>query len=395
LQVRLTRRTGAAALAAVLVVAALAGVALSRSRTGTAPGQPAAAATTDPGTDTVPGATASTAAATTAPPTTGATTTARRRAAGAPTAGRAAAAPRCPARPAGAVSRTTGTVTERVNDAHPPDDHTFDLRGMTSIAYGSSTVYALTFGISGKDSTAGGLCILGGTVRSAVSRARTWDDLNGDVNGDALSFGTRSGVGIVDGLRADNTFDGITTHGDPPAQTVVRDVWLTGIRDDCIENDSHPKTLTVRDSLFDGCFTGISERPGSGDGWSRPSGAGGVTTLDHVLLRLAPQAYGTGCRYERACTDGRGHHVFFKWSGAATPSVVIRDSVLRMDRYSIDGPTPMRFPPGTRAERSVLVWLGPGPYPQPLPPGMTLTRDVRVWERARAGWLCRHRQGPC
>jgi hypothetical protein len=83
-------------------------------------------------------------------------------------------------------------------------------------------------------------------------------------------------------------------------------------------------------------------------------------------------AYGTGCRHRQACTDGRGHHVFFKWSETATPSVVIRDSVLRMDRCSVNGPTPMRFPPG-----------------------MTLTRGVRVWERARADWLCRHHQGPC
>jgi len=389
--VRFSRRTGTAALALALVASVLAGVAVSRARSGTAPASATGAATATTGAaGTLPETSAPTTAA---PATTRATTTTKapRTATAAPpgTARPAAVASHCPAKD---VSRHRGVVTERVSESHPPNGRTFDLRGMTSTAYGNSTVYALTFGITGSESTAGGLCILGGVVRSSVSPGRTWDDLNDNVNGDALSFGTSSGVGVVDGLRADNVFDGISSHGDPPAQIVVRNVWFTNIRDDCIENDTHPKTLTVRDSLFDGCFVGISERPGSDDGWNRPTG---TTTLDHVLLRLEPMAYGTGCRYEQACTDGRGHHVFFKWSETATPSVVIRDSVLRMDRYSINGPTPMRFPPGTRAERSVLVWLGPGAYPHPLPAGLTLTRDVRVWERAKADWLCRHRQGPC
>ena len=38
------------------------------------------------------------------------------------------------------------------------------------------------------------------------------------------------------------------------------------IRDDCIENEGDgppqvPMTVVVRDSLFDGCFTGFAERP--------------------------------------------------------------------------------------------------------------------------------------
>jgi len=394
--VRVTRRTGIAALALALVASVLAGVAVSRARSGSPP-RPAtagASATTSAATaGTFPDTSATAASTTAAPTTTRATTTTKapRAVAATPpgTARPAAVASHCPARD---VSRHRGVVTERVSESHPPDGRTFDLRGMTSTAYGNTTEHALTFGITGGDVTAGGLCILGGDIRSSVSLARTWDDLNDNMNGGALSFGTRSGVGVVDGLRADNVFDGISAKGDPPAQLVVRNIWFTNIRDDCIENDTHPKSLTVRDSLLDGCFVGISERPGSDDSWNRPTG---TTTLDHVLLRLQPMSYGTGCRYEQACTDGRGHHVFFKWSETATPNVVIRDSVLRMDRYSINGPTPMRFPPGTRAERSVLVWLGPGAYPHPVPSGMAVTRDVRVWERAKADWLCRHRQGPC
>ena len=394
--VRVTRRTGIAALALALVASVLAGVAVSRARSGSPP-RPAtagASATTSAATaGTFPDTSATAASTTAAPTTTRATTTTKapRAVAATPpgTARPAAVASHCPARD---VSRHRGVVTERVSESHPPDGRTFDLRGMTSTAYGNTTEHALTFGITGGDVTAGGLCILGGDIRSSVSLARTWDDLNDNMNGGALSFGTRSGVGVVDGLRADNVFDGISAKGDPPAQLVVRNIWFTNIRDDCIENDTHPKSLTVRDSLLDGCFVGISERPGSDDSWNRPTG---TTTLDHVLLRLQPMSYGTGCRYEQTCTDGRGHHVFFKWSETATPNVVIRDSVLRMDRYSINGPTPMRFPPGTRAERSVLVWLGPGAYPHPVPSGMAVTRDVRVWERAKADWLCRHRQSPC
>lgn len=90
------------------------------------------------------------------------------------------------------------------------------------------------------------------------------------------------------------------------------------------------------------------------------------------------------------CADGLGSHVFFKWDAQATPKVLIKDSVLRMDEESEWSTSPMEFPPGTVAINSVLVWTGVGNYPHPVPSGMRVTRDTGVWDAARARWLARH-----
>jgi hypothetical protein len=232
-------------------------------------------------------------------------------------------------------------------------------------------------------------------VLSSVARDRTWEDLGDNYNGDALDIGIESDWAVVDGLRVDNTYDAIGVQGPATTRLIVRNVHLTGIRDDCIENDHDPKSLTVQDSLLDGCFTGISERPDEREHPQPAAHAGATTTLDGVLLYIMPQAYGTACRHPGACTDGRAANALFKWSASATPRVTIRNSIFRVDRYSAYGPSEMLFPAGTAVENSVLVWLGPGAYPAPLPPGLRVTSDVTVWERARAAWLCRHGRGSC
>jgi hypothetical protein len=290
------------------------------------------------------------------------------------------------------VTQYAGRWTTRINDPYPPPDRTYDLRNLRHVGYGTTTRYAITIANPGAGWTSSRMCLLGGTVLSSVDRGRNWEDLENNYNGDGLDIGIESDWAVVDGLRIDNTFDGIAAQGPSKAELIVRNVHLSDIRDDCIENDDQPKSLTVQDSLLDGCFTGISERPGAE---TNDLQAGATTTLDGVLLHVKPQAFGTDCRHPEACADGKAAFGLFKWSTAATSRVIIRNSVLRVDRYSAYGPSEMSFPPGTTAENSILVWLGPGLYPAPLPPGLEMTTDVTVWERARAQWLCRHGRREC
>jgi hypothetical protein len=310
-------------------------------------------------------------------------------------AARPAASPECSAPGRQRVTSYAGTWRERINDPEPPPDRTYDLRKLRHVGYGSATMYAITIANPASGWTSSRTCVLGGTVTSSVDRDRTWEDLEESYNGDALDVGIESDWAVVDGLRADNVFDAIAAQGPVGTKLIIRNVHLTDIRDDCIENDHDPKSLTVQDSLLDGCFTGISERPDEREDPQPRPGAGAVTTLDGVLLHVKPQAFGTGCEYAEACRDGRAAFNLFKWSPSSTPRVVIRNSVLRVDRYSAWGPSEMVFPPGIRAENSVLVWLGPGRYPAPLPAGMRVTTDRSVWEHARAQWLCRHGRGAC
>lgn len=305
------------------------------------------------------------------------------------------ASPECDAAGREQVTDYRGRWTSRINDPYPPSDRTYDLRALRHVGYGSATRYAITLANPGSGWTAARQCVLGGTVLSSVDPRRTWEDLEEHYNGDALDLGVEADWAVVDGLRAENVFDAIAVQGPGEAELIVRNVQLTDIRDDCIENDHNPKTLTIQSSLLDGCFTGISERPDERQDPQPKAASGAVTTLDGVLLHVKAQSFGTACRYPSACADGKAANGLFKWSPAGTPRVRIRNSILRVDRYSAYGPSEMRFPPGTVAENSILVWLGPGAYPAPLPPGMRVTKDVGVWDRARAAWLCRHGRGLC
>ena len=64
----------------------------------------------------------------------------------------------------------------------------------------------------------------------------------------------------LDGIRIDNVWDGIRPRGNADGFRITN-VWVSGARDDCIEND-HRQTGVIEDSLFDRCHMGISVRPG-------------------------------------------------------------------------------------------------------------------------------------
>ena len=159
----------------------------------------------------------------------------------------------------------------------------------------------------------------------------------------------------------------------------------------------------VRDSLFDGCFTGFAERPPKvtdGD----PNGTGPQSfVVEHSLLYVQPQPLGPNyarrrwSRWDGAKTTTEpkvwlGAHGIWKWSSAAAGTVAVRNSIFRLDLPSYSACTSQQWPNGTYQD-VVLVWTGAGPYASAggcvntLPPGVRLTTDVGEWDRAKAAWL--------
>jgi len=276
----------------------------------------------------------------------------------------------------GENTTVSGTLRQPYRADRTPDDHTYDLRRATSVAYGRSTNYPVLFG-KGRAGT--NLCVLGGHVIGQQPRNLTYQAVYSRYNGDGL-WVQGQGSYLVHGFRAENVEDGISLQGGDGDFAQVSGAYLSYVRDDCVEND-HIIGGRVSDSLFDGCFMGISERP---DADARPSRApaGETFTLDRVLLRIAPQPN------ERA-SDGAGNGQLFKWSPDAN-RLVLRNSVFLIEEEPIRGRTPLAFPAGTTAENVTLVWLGAGAYPGPLPGGVTVVRDRSVWETARARWLVDH-----
>jgi hypothetical protein len=280
------------------------------------------------------------------------------------------------------VTRVTGTRdTYRLSAV--PNRRTYDLRGGAIVGYPQVNHYPLALG---KYDPGNATCVVGGSVVGRQSRNHTWQTMKSSLDGDGLNF--KSDGGIIDGIRIDNVEDGIGTIGGDPEGIMIRNAYMSYIRDDCIENDA-VVGLIVKDSLLDGCFFGLSERPGA-SGSPRPAPPGERTLLDGVLLRLQPMPYDT--TKARCGTDGLGTGGFFKWSDYAN-KLTVRNSVLLADRTTVRCAIPLNFPATGTYENVTLVWLGQGNYPGRLPAtGVTVTRDRQVWDRARADWLQRHGQ---
>jgi hypothetical protein len=279
-----------------------------------------------------------------------------------------------------AVVTERGRTASAYKVAAVRSDVTYDLRQVVSTAYPFDTLYPFEFGKvrhgRGVNPPPANLCIVGGTVLGQQSRDLTWQEVKRSHDGDALRADGRAWY-VVDGLRVDNVEDGVAPFGDG---FVGRNLYFTYVRDDCIENDAVSAGY-VSDSLFDGCFMGLSERPSKGYDPSPPP-PGEAFVLDGVLLRLQPMPH------EKAA-DGRGHGQLFKWSRWSN-RLMLRNSTFLVEQVSVNGAKAMDFPKGTVAENVTLVWTGPGPYPAPVPDGVKVTKDRAVWEAARAAWLRRH-----
>jgi hypothetical protein len=159
---------------------------------------------------------------------------------------------------------------------------------------------------------------------------------------------------------------------------------MTYIRDDCVENDDIAGGV-IYDSLFDGCYTGVSERPSNGSPQNNyPAPPGEILHLDKVLLRLRamPGPYGTNN------PNVYGHGQLFKWSDVANELVVTNSIFLIEKTPNSDSTFP--FPPGTITSNVTIVWLGGGPFTWSVPVGTTVVSNKSVWDAARSEWLTRH-----
>ena len=218
-----------------------------------------------------------------------------------------------------------------------------------------------------------GMCWAGGYFHSEKPWNASWDDhkdLDGPTRNSSI-INNESQAMTVTGLHFFNVHDGPRSTNSLDWR--VEHVWGEYVRDDCIEND-HFSTGEVRDSLFDGCYTGISTRPSSA-----ASGEDQVVTLDKVLLRLHPMPYPYKWRTKGESIDERGdpysgngipygHGKFFKYeerSPELNNHFVIKDSVFAAGFANIDG-RKLNLPnPGLidRCEGVVIAWLGDGRFP--------------------------------
>ena len=223
-----------------------------------------------------------------------------------------------------------------------------------------------------------GICVAGGALLGQFDRTLSWDDMH-TLNNAAIRF--ENPDTHVEYVRIDNVTDGIRPVAGP---FTVRGAWLTYVRDDCVEND-HVQPGVIDDSLFDGCYVAISERPSPAIAASGYDGRGQLLTVQNSLIRLRPMPGPRG-----GLPTDLGNGEFFKWSDLAT-NLELDNNVFMAEQVSQDGADMMGVPSSLVAcSNNVMVWLGDGPYPAPLPPCFTVTKDRSVWDTAAASWLTRH-----
>jgi hypothetical protein len=156
------------------------------------------------------------------------------------------------------------------------------------------------------------------------------------------------------------------------------------VRDDCIEND-HVEGGLVVDSLFDGCYVGVSERPSPDILDDGARGRHALLTLRDSLIRLQAMP---GPPDEPASVLGHGQ--FFKWHDRST-ALALHGNVFLAEKVAESGADSMGVPDGlVSCSNNVMVWLGPGSYPAPLPACFTVTTNRAVWDTAVAAWKQRH-----
>jgi hypothetical protein len=226
----------------------------------------------------------------------------------------------------------------------------------------------------------GRAAIVGGLFLSRVPQASEWQATY--CNSAAITF-QNSGDGIIDGVRIGGAWDAIRVGRASPG-LVITNSWISQARDDAVEND-FLQPLTLRDTLIDGAFQGISVKPRKGN--DLPDASGQLVNLSAVMLRL------TEYRYK----DGRRFGALLK-SDLRAPRVRMVNSVVAVD-YQGGQSYPQFWQTGwaklTDPSNNLFLWLSDAPAPDFVrPPGgfrMLRGQAARdAWTRARTNWIDCH-----
>jgi hypothetical protein len=214
-----------------------------------------------------------------------------------------------------------------------------------------------------------------------------------------------SGQHIVEHARIHNVQDGWRPRETPTflrrsypnnASFLMRHCYVTGIRDDVIENDEFMPGA-VEDSLFDGVWTFFSEQN---------ERVNGVRYLEQPTIGPdeSPDIHLTRVLVRLSITSGgdTGVGAWFKLHGYKSQNhrIVATDSVFATDLMPRGaGWKRLVFPKNMVFQGdNLLLWLGePGTYGAPIPEGLTFMEGKAArdkWHQLRNEWLMKHGYAP-
>jgi Ca2+-binding RTX toxin-like protein len=216
--------------------------------------------------------------------------------------------------------------------------------------------------------------IIGGTINGQVSQ--TSDRKSIYVNSAGVMV-EDTPQAIIDDWRITRAWDAIRVVGNSNGFT-IEDVWVSDVRDDAVEND-HMLGGTIRDSLFDGVFAGIST---AGD----RDGSGRTITLDDVLMKMKAYLHG-----------GNVLHASPFKAYADSPRYEVHDSIIAIERVGHLGREGLeRVFDRMEVTNSYFLNLSdqalPSYYPD-IPSGFKYLQGKAArdfWADARADWIAEH-----
>ena len=231
--------------------------------------------------------------------------------------------------------------------------------------------------------------IIGGTITGQIDQTTDWRTVYDHGNSAAIRVEDTPNAVIRD-WRITDTWDAVRVSWNSQ-NFMIEDVWVTNARDDAVEND-RLQSGTIRDSLFDGVFGGISIDPSSS---SPVDGHNETVTLDGVLLRLKPFLY-----------EGEMTHSAFIKTDSATPGTVtphlrFTNNVIAIEDVNHHSYRSMLDAWAHTVQSSGNFFLNlsdsplPSDYPKP-PAGWTVLQGQAArdyWQNARAEWISNHADG--
>ena len=218
------------------------------------------------------------------------------------------------------------------------------------------------------------------------------------VNSAGILIGNESQNSKIYGARINDSWDAIRVTAD---DFIISDVYSTGSRDDCIENDNS-KGGKIIDSLFDECNFGLSMRASSDIPNAEDNSK---VIIDGLLLRLTEHRELK--RVDDPSSEITGLRQPFKVR-ANSASIEIHNSIFAYDGKTVIGPNQMRTMLVPDEELGIdklkacsnnkILWMDSDDLPEHLtefeiPDCFDIVTGIdarNMWEQLRCDWLNRH-----
>lgn len=238
--------------------------------------------------------------------------------------------------------------------------------------------------LGNRETMPGPACWAGGLIVGTTPRDTSWYRLKSGAAGGGIVIHANGMV--VDGTRMDNIFGESAILIPRGPNFDLRNLWVSHVVDDCIEND-HKENGRIIDSLFDGCYMGLSI-----DNRYETARPGNNIVLDRVLMHLR-EVDMTNRPY-----DTWGTWIKTTANAGGEVGLKIYDSI-----FTFSDRTPEKYTNRIarawqnvrECRNNVIAWLPDGPMPViPRPPScfrIEMGQAAReLWAAAKQNWINCH-----